>query len=145
MRSVTIDIGGASDVTGDTHHLEHVTARFARDDLHRLRRLARRAGHSVGLSPTRTDDLVLAVSEIATNAIRHGGGSGMLTMTPRADGVSVEVCDCGPGLPALAPDELPAPTSIGGRGLGIVRRVCRGLSIASSEHGVAVRFFVPST
>ena len=132
-------------MTCNTHHSEHVTARFAREDLYRLRRLVERAGCSVGLSPTRTDDLVLAVSEVATNAVRHGGGGGTLTMISRADGVSVEVRDSGPGLPAPAREEFPAPTSISGRGLGIVRRLCQCLSIASSERGVAVRFFMPCT
>jgi serine/threonine-protein kinase RsbW len=122
-----------------------VTERFTRGDLHRVRRLVECTGRSVGLSPIRTDDLVLAVSEIATNAIRHGGGSGTLTMVSRSDGVSVEVCDSGPGLTARAPGELPTATSIGGRGLWIVRRLCHRLSIASSERGVAVRFFMPCT
>jgi serine/threonine-protein kinase RsbW len=132
-------------MTGSAHRHERVTERFARDDLHRVRRLVERAGCSVGLSPTRTDDLVLAVNEIATNAIRHGGGSGTLTMFPRAGGMSVEVRDCGPGLPAQAQHELPAPTSIGGRGLWIARRLCRRMSIASSDRGVAVRLFMPRT
>jgi anti-sigma regulatory factor (Ser/Thr protein kinase) len=130
-------------MTGTAHHHLRLTARFGRDDLHRVRRLVERAGSSVGLSPTRTDDLVLAVSEIATNAIRHGGGRGTLTMVSWSDGVSVEVRDSGPGLPGAAPESLPAATSSGGRGLAIVRRLCRRLSIASSERGVAVRFFIP--
>lgn len=127
------------------HDDDLVTQRFARGDLQRIRRLVERAGRRLGLSPTRTDDLVLVVNEIATNAIRHGGGSGTLTMVSRSDGVSVEVRDRGPGLPAHTRGELPAATSIGGRGLWIVRRRCRCLSIASSEHGVAVRFFMPCT
>jgi anti-sigma regulatory factor (Ser/Thr protein kinase) len=130
-------------MTGNAHHNKRVTERFTRDDLRRIRRLVERAGCSVGLSPTRTDDLVLAVSEIATNAIRHGGGSGTLTMVARSDGVSIEVRDSGPGLPVPAQEEVPGPTSIGGRGLWIVRRLSLSLSIASSEQGVAVRFFVP--
>ena len=127
------------------HCDQPVTARFTRGDLHRVRRLVECTGRSVGLSPNRTDDLVLAVSEIATNAIRHGGGSGTLTVVSQSDGVSIEVCDSGPGLPTRAPGELPTATSIGGRGLWIVRRLCHRLSIASSERGVAVRFFMPCT
>jgi anti-sigma regulatory factor (Ser/Thr protein kinase) len=132
-------------MTCGAHDDDPVTQRFDRGDLQRIRRLVERAGRRLGLSPTRTDDLVLVVNEIATNAIRHGGGRGTLTMVSRSDGVSVEVRDCGPGLPRHTRDELPAETSIGGRGLWIVRRLCRCLSIASSEHGVAVRFFMPRT
>ena len=132
-------------MTRSAHDDDPVTQRFARGDLGRIRRLVERAGPRLGLSPTRTDDLVLVVNEIATNAIRHGGGSGTLTMVSQSDGVSVEVRDCGPGLPAYGSDELPTATSIGGRGLWIVRRRCRCLSIASSERGVAVRFFMPCT
>ncbi len=134
-------------MTCSAHDDDPVTQRFARGDLPRLRRLVERAGRRLGLSPTRTDDLVLVVNEIATNAIRHGGGSGTLTMVSQPDGVSVEVRDCGPGLPAHTREEPPTATatSIGGRGLWIVRRRCRRLSIASSEHGVAVRFFMPCT
>jgi serine/threonine-protein kinase RsbW len=132
-------------MTVNAHDNHRVRERFVLSDLRRVRRLVECAGRSVGLSPTRTDDLVLAVSEIATNAIRHGGGSGTLTMVPQADGVCVEVCDSGPGLTAQAPGELPTATSIGGRGLWIVRRLCDRLSITSSERGVAVRFFMPCT
>ncbi len=132
-------------MTRSAHDDDLVTQRFARGDLQRIRRLVERAGRRLGLSPARTDDLVLVVNEIATNAIRHGGGSGTLTMVSRSDGVSVEVRDRGPGLTAHTRDELPTATSIGGRGLWIVRRRCRCLSIASSEHGVAVRFFMPCT
>ena len=60
---------------------------------------------------------VLAVSELATNAIRHAASSFDLTIDATASGVRIEVADRGSGQPALADvDE----SRTGGRGLHIV-------------------------
>ncbi|MEZ3179089.1 ATP-binding protein [Streptomyces pimonensis] len=67
----------------------------------------------------RTDDVLLCVSELATNALLHGvppGRGFLLRLLPYADGVRVEVHDSGGGVPAVPkgePDE-------GGRGLLLV-------------------------
>lgn len=71
------------------------------------------------LARDRADDVLLCVSELATNALVHGvppGRGFLLRMLPYADSVRVEVHDSGGGVPAVpehAPDE-------GGRGLLLV-------------------------
>ena len=68
------------------------------------------------------DDLALAVSELVTNAIRHGGAPVTLTVLPTDDRVRVEVTD---GSPELRPAPAPAPMDTGRRGLHLVNAVCR--------------------
>jgi anti-sigma regulatory factor (Ser/Thr protein kinase) len=73
----------------------------------------------------RRADLELVVSEIVTNAIRHGrrGGEILLAATPKQDYLCVQVTDDGPGFVprpgAMASDEN------GGFGLYIVERLTR--------------------
>jgi hypothetical protein len=70
------------------------------------------------LSPERRDDLVLVVDELATNAIRYGGGGLVnVTVTAGADAVSVRVYDG-----ATAPPQLmdPDESTEDGRGLRLV-------------------------
>jgi anti-sigma regulatory factor (Ser/Thr protein kinase) len=46
--------------------------RFSVDDLRRVRRGTAEWADRAGLPPERADDFVIAVSEIATNAVRYG-------------------------------------------------------------------------
>jgi anti-sigma regulatory factor (Ser/Thr protein kinase) len=70
-------------------------------------------------------DLELVVSEIVTNAIRHGraGGELLLAATPKPEFLCVQVTDDGPGFAprpgAMASDEN------GGYGLFLVERLTR--------------------
>ena len=52
-------------------------------------------GSQAGLSDGRTRDLVLAVHELAANAVRHGAGQGRLRLWATPDGVRCEVTDDG--------------------------------------------------
>jgi len=77
------------------------------------------------LARPRREDLELVVSEIVTNAIRHGrrGGEILLAATPKQDYLCVQVTDDGPGF-------VPRPGAMaseenGGFGLFIVERLTR--------------------
>ncbi len=63
------------------------------------------------VSAQTVDDVVLVVSELVTNALRHGGGSCTLTLTAHVDGIEVAVQDPSPHAPRTRTPDL-----CGGRG-----------------------------
>src|SRR4051812_23127240 len=63
---------------------------IGRETLSELRTFTEREAEAAGLPEPRVRDLVLAVHEIATNSVRHGGGTGRLRVW-REDGAVV--CD----------------------------------------------------
>src|SRR5688572_19856647 len=88
-------------------------------------------GGALGLDDGRVEDLVLVAHELATNAVRHGGGTGWLRMW-RADGaVYCEVADSGDGFPYARPQHRPNLGATGGRGLWIVARLVDQLHVDS--------------
>ncbi|WP_037921809.1 ATP-binding protein [Streptomyces violaceorubidus] len=91
----------------------------------------------------RADDVLLCVSELATNALVHGvpPGRGFLLRLwplPCGDGVRVEVHDSGGGVPAvpLGPDG----SDEGGRGLLLVSEVADEWGVTEREPGKVVWF-----
>lgn len=83
--------------------------------------IARRylAEHAAGVPAGLTDDALLLVSELVTNAVRHGQPDIFLTIRPHPPGIGVAVRDHGPELPTPSV-EMPEPTAPRGRGLRIV-------------------------
>ena len=72
--------------------------------------------------PGRPRYVVLVAHELATNVVRHGGGTGRLRLWREAGRIVCRVSDSGPGLgPTSA--EPPGPSTPGGRGLWIARRL----------------------
>ena len=57
---------------------------FDGDSLYALRAAVAAHGSQAGLSEGRTRDLVLAVHELAANAVRHGAGQGLAAAVGRA-------------------------------------------------------------
>jgi len=99
---------------------------------------ARRHAVDVGrdhLDDERCEDLALAVSELVTNAIRHGGEPVTLTVQPREGCVRVEVTD---GSPDLREPTEPAPFDTGRRGLRLVDAVCRAWGWHTVDGGKCV-------
>ena len=68
---------------------------FDSDSLYSLRAAVAAHGSQAGLSDGRTRDLVLAVHELAANAVRHGAGQGRLRLWAADDAVRCEVTDQG--------------------------------------------------
>ncbi len=73
------------------------------------------------------DDAVLVVSELVTNALRHGEGAAVVRASVRNEVLELSVTDTGDSLPAQQPIDL---GRVGGLGLQVVERV-------SAEWGVA--------
>lgn len=98
------------------------------------------AAHAAAIADERTvDTMVLIAHELASNAVRHGGGTGRLQLWLADGALHCEVTDSGTGLPdpGLAGLTLPAPSAPGGRGLWIARQLSE-LHVTSSAEGTAV-------
>jgi anti-sigma regulatory factor (Ser/Thr protein kinase) len=92
-----------------------------------------------GLGPARARDLVLAVSELATNSILHGGGYGRLRAWAAAGSLVYEVCDRGHVKDPLIGRRRPTPDQLGGRGVWLVNELCDLVQYRSSAFGTIVR------
>jgi anti-sigma regulatory factor (Ser/Thr protein kinase) len=103
---------------------------FGLADLAAVRRTIGSLALEAGLPRSRADDLVLAVNEIATNAVVHGRSPATVRAW-RTDGELVfEVTDCGSGInDALAGQLAPARGDLGGRGLWLTRLLCDAVEI----------------
>jgi len=111
---------------------------FTEDSLYGVR--AAVAAHVATVAGKRdVDTMVLIAHELASNAVRHGGGTGRLRLWLAEGALHCEVSDTGAGLkdPALAGHTLPAPSLPGGRGLWIARQLSE-LRIAASTAGTTV-------
>jgi len=112
---------------------------FGSGSLTGLRDLVSRHAATAGLDSSRAADLVLAVDELATNSLRHGGGRGTLRIW-RDDGTLVcEVRDAGRIENPMAGRERPPPERDGGRGLWMVNQLCDLVQLRSFPDGVTVR------
>lgn len=114
---------------------------FDVDSLARVRGLVRQCAPALGLEPAQLIDLTLVVSELATNSVRHGGGSGVLRLWREGPYAVCEVRDRGmitdPLVGLRRPDFRKGS---GGAGLWAVNRVCALVSIRSTQHeGTVVR------
>lgn len=81
------------------------------------------------------DRAALAVSELATNAVRYGRGAFSVTVTPLSRAVRVAVRDDSPELPAPRPSTMADTT---GRGLHIVGASCRAWGTEPAGDGKIV-------
>ncbi|MCK2220897.1 ATP-binding protein [Actinomadura sp. ATCC 31491] len=115
---------------------------FARGRITFLRRTVAEHAAYEGLSGRRLEDFVLAVNEITTNAVVHGGGHGRLRLWSHAGLLWCEVADEGPGLPPGWIGDRPPPAGLsgGGRGLWLTRMLCDHITIVSGPGGTVVTF-----
>jgi anti-sigma regulatory factor (Ser/Thr protein kinase) len=92
-----------------------------------------------GASPGRANELVLAVSELATNSIRHGGGRGWLRLWADRRDVVCEVADRGHITDPLVGRRQPSGRQLAGRGLWLVHQLCDLVQIRTAPGGTVVR------
>jgi anti-sigma regulatory factor (Ser/Thr protein kinase) len=112
---------------------------FDRTGLAGLRTEVFAAAGVAGIAPERSAELVLAVTEAATNSVRHGGGSGVLRVWQSDDALVCEVTDAGRVEDPMAGRRAPAPEAEGGRGLWLVHQLGDLVQLRSGEQGTAVR------
>ena len=93
-----------------------------------------------GLSAQRTDDVVLAAHELVTNAMRHGGGGGVLRVWTEGDAVVCQIEDRGGGIRDPLQGFLPpADAGRGGWGLWLARHLADLVEVRAGSGGSTVR------
>ncbi|MEU5314036.1 ATP-binding protein [Streptomyces sp. NPDC021562] len=94
------------------------------------------ARHAVALGATGLEDALLVTSELATNAILHGGGITGFDVDVEAGAVRVSVSDPSDEVPVVerAVDERHR-WRVGGRGWPIVCRLARDVEVAGLPTG----------
>jgi anti-sigma regulatory factor (Ser/Thr protein kinase) len=111
-----------------------VEVSFGVADLPELRRLVGSTALSAGLTGQRAEDLVLAVNEIATNALIHGRPPATLRIRSAGRELVCEVSDAGEGIKDVLAGQLAPPaTSLRGRGLWITRLLCDAVEVGNGE------------
>jgi anti-sigma regulatory factor (Ser/Thr protein kinase) len=119
---------------------------FEARTLSELRALVGAVGARARLSPGRLDDLVLAVSEVATNSITHGGGRGVARIWMDGGDVVCEVSDRGVINDPLVDRQQPGADPSKPRGLWTANQLCDLVQLRSSrETGSVVRLLVHAT
>ena len=112
---------------------------FESQDLADLRRFIARRARAAGLEHERGEDVVLAVNEVATNSVRHGGGGGTLRAWQEPDALICEVRDRGQLDDPLVGRRRPSGAQVSGDGLWLANQVCDLVQLRSHEHGSTVR------
>jgi anti-sigma regulatory factor (Ser/Thr protein kinase) len=106
---------------------------FGLGDLPSVRRLVGSFAIDAGLSGPRTEEVVLAANEIATNALLHGQPPATLRGWQAGDELIVEVSDAGQGISDALAGQLPPPAAgLGGRGLWLTRLLCDAVEICNA-------------
>ncbi len=109
------------------------------DGLPSVRRFVSEHAARNGLDALQTADVVLAVHEVATNSIRHGGGKGWLRVWWDGDALVCEVHDRGHFDDPLVGRVSPDGDTDGGRGLWIANQLCDLVQLRTSPSGNVVR------
>ncbi|MGY0005208.1 ATP-binding protein [Micromonospora sp. I033] len=114
---------------------------FSQAQVTELRHSVASCAHAAGLAGQRLDDFVLAVNELITNAVRHGGGQGRLRLWHAPDELVCEVADHGHGISVrrLSDRARPAPDTAGGWGLWLARELSDTMAVETGEAGTIVR------
>jgi anti-sigma regulatory factor (Ser/Thr protein kinase) len=118
---------------------EYEEMTYALDDLTVLRDKVAHWARAHDFSADRLRDLTLAVSEVATNSIRYGGGRGVMRTWIQDGALVCEFRDTGVITDPLVGRVRPGPQG-GGCGLWFVHQICDLVEIRSApQEGTCVR------
>jgi anti-sigma regulatory factor (Ser/Thr protein kinase) len=106
--------------------------RFGADDLRPVRRVTAAWAARAGLPAARAEDFVIAVHEVAANAVRHGSPAARLLLRVADGAATAEIRDSGRWRPAAG------TASAGGQGLALARLVCDEVEIRAGDSGTTV-------
>jgi anti-sigma regulatory factor (Ser/Thr protein kinase) len=96
----------------------------------------------LGGSPDLVEDLHLAIDEMSSNAVRHGGPPVQLRLWASVDRVVCTISDGGPGMDDPFAGYGPAhgtDLSRGGMGLWLARQLCDHVDVIDRGPGLTVR------
>ena len=134
-------------MSGDRDAVVALDQPFDSDSLSDLRKAVRSEATALGMPDTRTAEVVLAVHELAANAVVHGGGAGRARMRVVAGELHCQVSDPGAGRgDALTGTGTVQPWPFRpGRGLWLARNVADRFTMAPGVSGsqVTVVFTLP--
>ncbi|MEO8898740.1 MAG: sensor histidine kinase [Candidatus Dormibacter sp.] len=137
-----IDPGSTLDAPLPEAPVDAREARFGPASLGSLRALVGREAARAGLLSGKIADMVLAVNEVATNSITHGGGSGRLRIWRESAALVCEVSDRGQVDSALVDRRRPDAQPDDSRGLWMANQLCDLVQLRSSSSGTTVRVHV---
>lgn len=120
--------------------------KFTAEHLPGVRRFAEEHARRYKVDDGLIGDLVIAVNEIATNAVRHGSDHAELRMWTEDGRVIAEIHDSGTWYLSAAPGATPPPPEAeGGMGIWVARQICSAVSISTGDSGTVVRLELSST
>ncbi len=112
---------------------------FSGEVLAATRGAALRHARAAGFSRDRADDLALAVHEIATNSVLHGGGAGVLRVWVERGSLVCEIADQGWVRDPLVGRLMPEFGEEGGRGLWLANQLCDLVQVRSRPGRTVIR------
>jgi anti-sigma regulatory factor (Ser/Thr protein kinase) len=109
------------------------------DDLRPVRSFIAGRAAGAGLTSSRIPDLVLAISELAANTVRHTEGDGTLQVWHTRGELICQVADTGHLTDPLAWHRPPSDELLGGNGLWLVNQVCDLVQARTGQAGTTIR------
>lgn len=118
-----------------------VLASLAFDEAHlaAVRSAVSRHAARAGFTSEPISDLLQAVNEVATNSVRHGGGSGHLRIWLDGEVLICEIRDGGQLTDPLADRRPPQRDAPVGRGLWMANQLCDLVQVRAFENGTTIR------
>jgi anti-sigma regulatory factor (Ser/Thr protein kinase) len=110
-----------------------------RDDLGSVRSFIASRAEQAGLDSSRISDLIIAVSELAANTVRHAGGEGTVQIWHTGQEVICQVADRGQITDPLAWHRARPELALGGKGLWLVNQLCDLVQARTSRAGTIAR------
>ncbi|RZU53813.1 anti-anti-sigma factor [Krasilnikovia cinnamomea] len=135
------DTGAAEEVPGAAASAVHVLDEpFDRQGIQAIRDRLWSYATSCGLSGFDRYRLVLAASEIMTNAVLHGGGRGTIDVERQGERLVLRITDQGPGIPRQhrTGNLRPRPGRVRSAGLWLARQICERVDIDTGPGGTTV-------
>jgi anti-sigma regulatory factor (Ser/Thr protein kinase) len=115
---------------------------FDLQHLYLVRKLIDERVATFGFEEERRRECVLAVSEIATNSVRYGGGHGSLRCWMEEERFVCEVTDRGQILEPMVGRVRPLPGQVGGHGMWLANQLADLVQVRSNDQRTIVRVHI---